>query len=92
VSGGDADRLEDEMLKMATAYWDRSDVNNEGWAYRLRFEGGEQESGPMDTSTDANGEALDELQKLVTKAGGDWDAGSWRYRDHEDGSYVWTAE
>jgi DNA-directed RNA polymerase subunit L len=79
------------QIDTATAYYDVSDPNNHGWAFRIRFEDGDQESGPMDAATDANGEALDELQKLVADAGGEWDAGTWEFRDGGEGSYVWTA-
>lgn len=78
-------------IETATAYFDRQDPSNEGWAYRIRFDNGDEESGPMDATTDDNAEALTELEAIVGRWGGDWDAGDWRYRDSEDGHYVWTA-
>lgn len=32
----------------ATIYWDTQDLSNEGWAYRVKFDDGHEESGEWD--------------------------------------------
>jgi hypothetical protein len=57
-------------LTTAIAYYDSSDPTNEGWAFRLDFECGHQESGPLDSETDANGEVVVELEAIIVAHGG----------------------
>jgi hypothetical protein len=59
------------MLKKAVAYWDESDPNDKGWAYRLYFEGGLEESGPIYFG-DHLENALYELESIVETHGGVW--------------------
>lgn len=76
-------------LETAIAFVDAQDPSDLAWAYRLTYDDGHQESGPMDTDIgDESGAILDELRELV---GGAWEAGRWEYRDAEHGSYVWRA-
>jgi hypothetical protein len=56
-------------LTTAIAYYD-GDPTNEGWAYRLEFADGHEESGPMDAETDDQGEVVEELEALIAAHGG----------------------
>jgi hypothetical protein len=57
-------------LTAAIAYVDTQDPSNTGWAYRLDFECGHQESGELDSETDANGEVVVELEAIIAAHGG----------------------
>ena len=39
--------MSDQLIK-ATIYWDETAGTEAGWAYRLRYEGGREESGAVD--------------------------------------------
>jgi hypothetical protein len=80
-------------IETATAYIDSQDASNIGWAFRVEYDDGSQESGPMDTSAaDETGAIIDELEAVVAAHGGAWSAGSWSYRENDGGAYLWTAE
>ena len=76
------------FLDLAIAFFDTSDRNNDGWAYRLTYSDGHEESGPMD-ATDGD-EALTELWDLVADNAGS-DDGSVAYYGGGEGAYIWTA-
>jgi hypothetical protein len=73
-------------LDTAIAYWDDQDPTNTGWAYRLTYSDGHQESGGLDAEDDAA--ALYELGTLVIRDGGPW----YRPVYRSDGDYYeWRA-
>lgn len=54
-------------LTSAIAYTDSQDSSDVGWAYRLRYSDGHEESGPMDAQT--RGQARGELRAMIETAG-----------------------
>jgi hypothetical protein len=77
-------------LDTAIAYWDDQDPTNTGWAYRLTYSDGHQESGGLDTVAGDDPAVLAELEALVVRDGGTWTRPD--YRDGDGGSYEWRAE
>lgn len=54
-------------LTSAIAYTDSQDSSDVGWAYRLRYSDGHEESGPMDATTRPQAKA--ELRAMIEAAG-----------------------
>jgi hypothetical protein len=83
-------------LTQVEIYWDSQDPNNEGWAERLTYDDGHQESGPCDL-IDTPEASRTELQEAIVALA--WQNGI-EIRDDEvavepnvDGGYAeWTAD
>jgi hypothetical protein len=78
--------MTNKTLTRAQAYVDTSDRNNPGWAFRLSFDDGSQESGPLDVPDDHGGEAMKALAALVKAHGG---KGKVIWSGEEGIAYVW---
>lgn len=65
-------------LTTATIYWDTQDPTNEGWAYRVRYSDGHEESGEWDAMiNERDGGVADAVIDLVAQHGGpEIDSGS----------------
>lgn len=74
-------------LTSALAYQDTQVPGDEGWAYRLFFDDGHEESGPLDSDYNDPEGAASELGALIVANGGT-DADELTV--DEDGSYGWT--
>lgn len=79
-------------LTSAVAYYDISDPQTPGWAYRLRFDAFDEDGCLTDSheeSGEIGGDELAALERLVTSRGGKWRRPD--YCDADGGSYRWTA-
>lgn len=80
------------IIDTVTACIDNSDPDNTGWAYRVEYDDGSQESGPMRADVDDESDAIiDELRSIVAEFAGGVAAGTWAYHESDGGYYVWTA-
>lgn len=79
--------MRNRTLITALAYQDTQDPGAEGWAYRLTFDDGHEESGPLDSGYNDPEGAASELGALVVANGG---ADADELTVDDDGSYRWT--
>ena len=73
----------ERTIETAVAYLDRQDPTDTGWAYRVTYTDGHQESGGADDLADAIVQCA-ALGDVVPT-----DIAAWTYREHDGGSYVW---
>lgn len=56
--GAEAMATATRQLVRATIYWDSQDSDNEGWAYRVQYDDGHEETGPWDGPASAAVDAM----------------------------------
>ena len=80
-------------LKQIEVYWDSQDPANEGWAERLTYDDGHQESGPcdeLDHDDATSGELQDAVVALAWANGIEIDTAAVAADSRQDGGYaVW---
>lgn len=79
----------DRTLTSATAYYDETDPHNVGWAYRMAYSDGHQESGSLDSECDED--VRGDLGVVIMAHGGPDDA---IVTEDDDGSgaYSWCSD
>ena len=79
-------------LATAAAFIDSSDSASVGWAYRLTFTDGHEESGALDSAIEDGGGAVCELQALIAGIiGGDIGVGPGGIECREGVDYLYRA-
>lgn len=80
--------MADRIVRTVEIFWDDQNSTDEGWAYRVNFAGGHEESGPAD------GESDDGISTLSSVVAGylpeDCDAAALRWKEMQ-GAKGWTA-
>jgi hypothetical protein len=77
----------------ATIYWDAQDPDDEGWAWRIKWNHGGEESGPWDAECDGSITQLEEaVVSLAGQHGATIETGMVACEPDIDGGYaVYTA-
>lgn len=78
-------------IAAALAYIDDQDPADIGWAYRITYNDGHEESGAMDAASEDESAVQGELEALVSAYGGDWTEARFQVVDGGGDCYVWAA-
>jgi len=78
----------DRTLNYCLVCVDSQDPSNEGWAWRVVYDDGHQESGPADDLDDGIRQCAAHAPEGVVPL----ERRGWTYRDHEGDSFIFCAE
>lgn len=78
----------DRTIETCLVYVDLQDPTAQGWAWRVTYTDGHQESGPADDLDDG----ISQCAACAPEGVVPLEVKHWQYREYESGSYLFAAE